>query len=168
MQFILAINRLWAISRPMTYNRIFNQKNARIIVLSLWSLSMLINALYYNVECVRYFEADIHSWSTLYGPCNHSFLAYIAIILSDGIILITVIVDAIAFYRIIAYLKEKKRQKVNTIQESLKQDILFFKETCVSTVVHAFFVAIFRVDGLFMARVTKVTYMWLAMSTSDG
>ncbi|VIO88655.1 Uncharacterized protein BM_BM4872 [Brugia malayi] len=145
IQFVLAINRLWAISYPMTYHRIFSRKNARLAVVFLWSFSMLIMVLYYNVECVRYFESDIYSWSTLYGPCNHSFFIYFSILLSDGIILITVMVDAIAFYRIVAYIK-----------------------TCITTGIHAFLIAIFRIDGPFIARVTKVTYMWLAMSTLDS
>ncbi|VDN81190.1 unnamed protein product [Brugia pahangi] len=145
IQFVLAINRLWAISYPMTYHRIFSRKNARLAVVFLWSFSMLIMVLYYNVECVRYFESDIYSWSTLYGPCNHSFFIYFSILLSDGIILITVMVDAIAFYRMVAYIK-----------------------TCITTGIHAFLIAIFRIDGPFIARVTKVTYMWLAMSTLDS
>ncbi|EFO24775.1 hypothetical protein LOAG_03703, partial [Loa loa] len=62
---------------------------------------------------------------------------------------------------------EKKSQEVNSAQENLNEDILFFKETCASTVIHAFLIAIFRIDGPFAARVTKVTYMWLAMSTVD-
>ncbi|KAM3728601.1 Olfactory receptor [Dirofilaria immitis] len=168
MQFVLAINRLWAILYPITYHRIFNLRNARVTVVFLWSFSMIITVLYYNVECVYYFESPVHSWSTLYGPCNHSFLAYIAILLSDGMILITVIVDAVAFYRIIVYLKKKKTQGTNTMREKLSQDILFFKETCVSTIIHAFFVSIFRIDGPFIARVTKVTYTWLAISTLDS
>nr|CDQ03916.1 Bm13512 [Brugia malayi] len=48
MHFVLAINRLWAISYPMKYHRIFNPKNAWITVISLWSFSMLITLLYYN------------------------------------------------------------------------------------------------------------------------
>ncbi|KAK6112216.1 Serpentine type 7TM GPCR chemoreceptor Srx family protein [Brugia pahangi] len=103
MHFVLAINRLWAISYPMKYHRIFNPKNAWITVISLWSFSMLITLLYYNVECLLYVEAYIHSWSNLYGPCNHPFFAYIAMFLSDGVIVITVIIDAIAFYRIITF-----------------------------------------------------------------
>ncbi|KAL3989903.1 Serpentine type 7TM GPCR chemoreceptor Srx family protein [Acanthocheilonema viteae] len=168
MQFVLAINRLWAVSYPLTYHRIFNSRNVRVTAVSLWSFSMLITVLYYNVECTEYFEADIYSWSALYGPCNHSSLAYIAMIISDGIILTTVIINAVAFYRIIAYLKEKRSQEVNTMHENLSQDILFFKETCVTTVAHAFFISIFRIDGPFVARTTKITYMWLAMSTLHG
>ncbi|VDO26022.1 unnamed protein product [Brugia timori] len=172
IQFVLAINRLWAISYPMTYHRIFSRKNARLAVVFLWSFSMLIMVLYYNVECVRYFESDIYSWSTLYGPCNHSFFIYFSILLSDGIILITVMVDAIAFYRIVAYIKKKKHQEVNATRGSLSHDILFFKEkifqACITTGIHAFLIAIFRIDGPFIARVTKVTYMWLAMSTLDS
>lgn len=56
MQFILAINRFWAISYPMTYGRIFNLKNVRIIILSLWSFSMLITVLYYNGIRLQYFH----------------------------------------------------------------------------------------------------------------
>ncbi|VDM93838.1 unnamed protein product [Onchocerca ochengi] len=167
MQFVLAINRLWAISYPITYNRIFNPKNARIIVVSLWSFSVIITVLYYNVECENYFEADRYSWSTLYGPCKHPFLAYIAALLSDAIILITVIIDAIAFYRIIIYLKRKKNQRTNIRQENLGEEIVFLKETCVSAIIHGFFAAIFHIDGPFIARVTKVTYTWLAINTLD-
>uniref|UniRef100_A0A0R3RKJ2 G_PROTEIN_RECEP_F1_2 domain-containing protein n=1 Tax=Elaeophora elaphi TaxID=1147741 RepID=A0A0R3RKJ2_9BILA len=169
MQLVLAVNRLFAISYPMRYNRIFNRKNARIIATSVWSFSMLITVLYYNVECVRYVEADVYSWSTLYGPCKHSFLAYIAIILSDHIILITVVVNAIAFYRIVARMKKSKLE--NSFENSfrsLNRDITFFKETCVTTVAHAFLIAIVRIDGLFLARVTKIIYTWLAMSTVDS
>ncbi|VDO44712.1 unnamed protein product [Onchocerca flexuosa] len=105
MQLVLAINRLWAISHPMTYNRAFNPKNARIIVVSLWLFSILITALYYNVECEHYVETEFYSWSTLFGPCEHSFLTYIAVLLSDGIFLAILIVDIIASYHVIAYLK---------------------------------------------------------------
>ncbi|KAL3989904.1 Serpentine type 7TM GPCR chemoreceptor Srx family protein [Acanthocheilonema viteae] len=63
MQFVLAINRFWAISYPLTYHRIFNSRNVRVTAVSLWSFSMLITVLYYNVECREYFEADIYSWS---------------------------------------------------------------------------------------------------------
>ncbi|VDP21138.1 unnamed protein product [Onchocerca flexuosa] len=105
MQFILAINRLWAISRPMTYDRVFSPKNARIIVVSFWLFSILITALYYNVECESYVEADFYSWSTLFGPCKHSFLIYIAMSLSDGFFFAILIVDAVASYHVIAYLK---------------------------------------------------------------
>ncbi|KAM3728598.1 Alpha-1A adrenergic receptor [Dirofilaria immitis] len=164
MQFVLATNRFCAISYPMTYHRIFNLKNARITIIFLWSISMIITVLYYNVECVYYFESPVHSWSTLYGPCNHPIFAYIATFLSDGIILISLIIDAVAFYCTITYLKKKKSQRVNV----LRQDIFFFKQTCVSTIIHAFFVSIFRIDGPFIARVTKVTYTWLAMSTLDS
>ncbi|CAG9531958.1 unnamed protein product, partial [Cercopithifilaria johnstoni] len=168
---ILAINRLLAILYPLTYHRIFNPRNARITVVSLWSFSMLTTTLYYNVECAWYFEAAVYSWSTLYGPCQYSFLAYIAMFLSDGIILITVIVNAIAFYRIVAYLKEKKRQEIITTQESLDHDILFFKETCVTTITHAFLIVLFRIvriNGHFESRGIKVMYMWLIMSALDG
>uniref|UniRef100_A0A8R1XVV5 G_PROTEIN_RECEP_F1_2 domain-containing protein n=1 Tax=Onchocerca volvulus TaxID=6282 RepID=A0A8R1XVV5_ONCVO len=150
MQLVLAINRFWAISRPMTYDRVFNPKNARIIVVSLWLFSILITALYYNVdksstlsklknnlkyqiltevECKRYVEADFHSWSTLFGPCKHFFLTYIAVSLSDGIFLVVLIVNAIASYYIIAYLQlQKKKHQGAKTQQKMGQEIVFFKE----------------------------------------
>ncbi|EJW84091.1 hypothetical protein WUBG_04996 [Wuchereria bancrofti] len=70
---------------------------------------------------------------------------YFAMLLSDGVNLTTVSVNAIAFYCIVAYIK-----------------------TCITTGIHAFLIAIFRIDEPFIARVTKVTYMWLAMSTLDS
>ncbi|EFO20760.1 hypothetical protein LOAG_07731 [Loa loa] len=167
MHFALAINRLLAISSPIIYPRIFNPRNAWIIVVSLWSFTMLITALYYNVECVAYFESDIHSWSTLYGPCDHTFFAYIAMFLSDGIVIITIIIDAIAFYRIIVYLKDKNRQEAHGTQHRIKKEIIFFKETCISTIIYAFFVIIFRIE-LPMSRFSKIIYTWLAMFASDG
>ncbi|VIO88480.1 Uncharacterized protein BM_BM1425 [Brugia malayi] len=167
MHFVLAINRLWAISYPMKYHRIFNPKNAWITVISLWSFSMLITLLYYNVECLLYVEAYIHSWSNLYGPCNHPFFAYIAMFLSDGVIVITVIIDAIAFYRIITYFKGKNSEGANGMQRRMKREIIFFKETCTSTIIHVFFVVIFRFN-LPMSRFTKITYTWLAILTLDG
>ncbi|VDO44968.1 unnamed protein product [Onchocerca flexuosa] len=127
MQFVLAINRVWAISYPITYDRIFNLKNDRIIVVSIWLSSILITALYYNVECERYVEADFYSWSTLFGPCKHSFLTYVAVSLSDGIFLAILIVNTIAFYHIIAYFKKKKHQAART-QQRMGQEIVFFKE----------------------------------------
>ncbi|MCP9262866.1 hypothetical protein DINM_006242 [Dirofilaria immitis] len=225
MQFVLAINRLWAILYPITYHRIFNLRNARVTVSPVHSWSTLygpcnhsflayiaillsddlrqydhtrifvsifridgpfiarVTKVTYTWLAIstldRYLEvvsfpwtifiriaspiansalyaaiwmqfvwpqiSPVHSWSTLYGPCNHPIFAYIATFLSDGIILISLIIDAVAFYCTITYLK-----------------------TCVSTIIHAFFVSIFRIDGPFIARVTKVTYTWLAMSTLDS
>uniref|UniRef100_A0AAF5PK46 7TM GPCR serpentine receptor class x (Srx) domain-containing protein n=1 Tax=Wuchereria bancrofti TaxID=6293 RepID=A0AAF5PK46_WUCBA len=149
IQFVLAINRLWTISYPMTCHRIFSQKNARLAVVFLWSFSMLIMVLYYN---------------DLTKKMNYVIIfIYFAMLLSDGVNLTTVSVNAIAFYCIVAYIKE-----VNATRESLSHDILFFKETCITTGIHAFLIAIFRIDEPFIARVTKVTYMWLAMSTLDS
>ncbi|VDM93357.1 unnamed protein product [Onchocerca ochengi] len=144
MQLVLAINRLWAISRPTTYDRVFSPKNARIIVVSLWLSSILITALYYNVECGHYIEADDYSWSTLFGPCKNSFLIYIAILLSSGILLAVLIVDAVAFYRLIVYFK-----------------------TCVTTVIYVFCVIISHIE-MPMSRLTKIMYVWLAIHTLDG
>ncbi|MCP9257208.1 hypothetical protein DINM_000443, partial [Dirofilaria immitis] len=152
MQFVLAINRLSAISYPIAYKHIFSTRNAWITVVSLWLI----------IECTRYVEADIYSWSTLFGPCDHYFIAYIASSLSDGIIIAAVIVDAVAFYRIVTYLKG-----ANRTQQRLGHEILFFKETCVSTVIQVFSAIIFRID-VPVSRLTKVTYTWLMMHTLDG
>uniref|UniRef100_A0A8R1TMG8 G_PROTEIN_RECEP_F1_2 domain-containing protein n=1 Tax=Onchocerca volvulus TaxID=6282 RepID=A0A8R1TMG8_ONCVO len=160
MQLVLAINRLWAISRPTTYDRVFSPKNARIIVVSLWLSSILITAFYYNVECGHYIEADDYSWSTLFGPCKHSFLVYIAMFLSNGILLTVLIVDAVAFY-------QKKRQRANSTQQRLGQELLFFKETCVTTVIYVFCVIISHIE-IPMSRLTKIMYVWLAIHTLDG
>lgn len=70
-------------------------------------LHIFINYLLENfntVECAHYTEAEIHSWSMLHGPCKHPYIAYIAMLLSDGIIFLTVILDGVAFYLIIHYL----------------------------------------------------------------
>ncbi|MCP9257456.1 hypothetical protein DINM_000699 [Dirofilaria immitis] len=152
MQFVLAINRLSAISYPIAYKHIFSTRNAWITVVSLWLI----------IECTRYVEADIYSWSTLFGPCDHYFIAYIASSLSDGIIIAAVIVDAVAFYRIVTYLKG-----ANRTQQRLGHEILFFKETCVSTAIQVFSTIIFRID-MPVSRLTKVTYTWLMMHTLDG
>ncbi|KAL3989644.1 Serpentine type 7TM GPCR chemoreceptor Srx family protein [Acanthocheilonema viteae] len=167
LQLILAINRFCAISYPIIYPRIFNRRNAWMTVISLWSCSTLIAALYYNIECANYFETRIHSWSTLYGPCNHAFYAYIATFLSDVIIFISAVIDAIAFYRIITYLKAKECRGNNAAQQRCKHEIVFFKETCVSTAIHAIFAAIFRID-IPVSRLTKITYVWLSILTLDG
>uniref|UniRef100_A0A0R3RNB6 G_PROTEIN_RECEP_F1_2 domain-containing protein n=1 Tax=Elaeophora elaphi TaxID=1147741 RepID=A0A0R3RNB6_9BILA len=195
MQAVLAINRFCAISYPMTYRRMFNRRSAWITVISLWSCSTLITAFYYNMrcnefvfslslslsliaiwvgyisyyraECVVYCEANTHSWSTLCGPCNHTFITYIAILLSDFIIAISLAIDSFAFYRVIAYLKGKRHREANAAQGKYKQEILFFKETCVSTAIYAIFAAIFRIK-MPISRLTKITYIWLAILTLDG
>ncbi|EJD75157.1 hypothetical protein LOAG_17648 [Loa loa] len=125
------------------------------------------NIPFMPVECVTYFEADIYSWATLYGPCNHTFFAYIAMFLSDVIILITIIVDAVAFYRIVTYLKGRKCQKANATQQRSEQEISFFKQTCVSTVVYAFFIVTSYIK-IPVSRLTQITYTWLAILTLDG
>uniref|UniRef100_A0A915PU23 G-protein coupled receptors family 1 profile domain-containing protein n=1 Tax=Setaria digitata TaxID=48799 RepID=A0A915PU23_9BILA len=177
VHFVLAINRLCAIAYPVDYHRIFCMRNARITVVSIWLISMLINGLYYN---------DLHSWSTLYGPCNHYYLAYIAMLLSDGIVVITVVVDTITFYRVVKYLKvslnskftvcsvtvfiqlQENKRGSRVVREGMMQDITFFKETSVSTVIHIFFIIVYRFPNPFVSRVTKIGYMWLAMQISDG
>uniref|UniRef100_A0A8R1TSF0 7TM GPCR serpentine receptor class x (Srx) domain-containing protein n=1 Tax=Onchocerca volvulus TaxID=6282 RepID=A0A8R1TSF0_ONCVO len=150
-----------------TVIRILVPKNARIIVVSLWLSSILITALYYNVECGHYFEADNYSWSTLFGPCKHSFLVYIAMFLSNGILLTVLIVDAVACYRLIVYFKKRKSRKNSVTQQKLGQEILFFKETCVTTVIHVFCVIISHIE-MPVSRLTKITYVWLAIHTLDG
>ncbi|CAG9535826.1 unnamed protein product [Cercopithifilaria johnstoni] len=167
MQTVLAINRFFAVSYPILYSRVFNRRNAWITVIALWLCSTLIAALYYNFECKDYFESVVHSWSTLYGPCNHAFLAYAAMLLSDFIIFISAIIDAMAFYRVISYIKEKRSQDVNGVQQGYGHEIIFFKETCVSTAIHATFAALFRVN-VPLSRLTKITYIWLSILTLDG
>ncbi|VDO46079.1 unnamed protein product [Brugia timori] len=53
------------------------------------------------------------------------------------------------------------------MQRRMKREIIFFKETCTSTIIHVFFVVIFRFN-LPMSRFTKITYTWLAILTLDG
>lgn len=54
MQLILAINRLWAITYPIAYHRIFNSRNAWITVVSLWLFNIIITGLYYNGTCFQH------------------------------------------------------------------------------------------------------------------
>lgn len=60
---------------------------------------------YLTVECPSPYETRFHSWSTLYGPCKNIYIVYIAIVLSDAIIFISIVIDAIAFYFVIVYLR---------------------------------------------------------------
>ncbi|MCP9263390.1 hypothetical protein DINM_006131 [Dirofilaria immitis] len=182
MQFVLAINRLSAISYPIAYKHIF-------------------------IECTRYVEADIYSWSTLltmrslfhrlycfialrwhyhcrcYCRCPvwtfdelrfslfRSLGIIVALTCSHNLRIFDLIRDLVSISIISQFasniIAEKRRQGANRTQQRLGHEILFFKETCVSTVIQVFSMIIFRID-MPVSRLTKVTYTWLMMHTLDG
>ncbi|CAJ0608123.1 unnamed protein product [Cylicocyclus nassatus] len=137
---LLAINRMMAVTWPLSYRIIFTRRNLMVIISITWLLSMLHTSMYWLYDCSTWYDDKIAVWMYRQTLCTQitSRMTYIFGLSMSGLI---VLINTLTLFglqkqaRILKHLYNANAERDDSHSARTKLQIKFYVQGCVSAAI---------------------------------